>query len=72
MLDINNCKSHMKGGWKMKKLLAKFESAMTAVAFAEAGEFVTACQMLSEDEPKKTGRPALQKRPAETKVLRAD
>jgi hypothetical protein len=57
---------------KMKKLLAKFETAMMAAAFAEAGEFDTARQILDEDEPRKTGRPTLNKRPTERKVLRAD
>ncbi len=56
----------------MKKLLAKFETAMMAVAFAEAGEFDTARQILNEDEPRKTGRPTIHKRPADRKVLRAD
>lgn len=56
----------------MKKLLAKFETAMMAAAFAEAGEFDTARQILDEDEPRKTGRPTLNKRPTERKVLRAD
>ncbi len=56
----------------MKKLLAKFETAMMAAAFAEAGEFDTARQILDEDEPRKTDRPTLQKRPAERKVLRVD
>ncbi len=72
MLDINNCKSYVKGGGKMKKLFAKFETAMIAAAFAEAGEFETARQILNEDQPRKTGRPTIQKRPAERKVLRVD
>jgi hypothetical protein len=32
----------------MKKLLRKFETSMMAAAFAEAGEFETACRILTE------------------------
>jgi hypothetical protein len=34
----------------MKKLLRKFETMMTAVAFAEAGEHETARQIINEDK----------------------
>lgn len=56
----------------MKTLFKKFETAMMAVAFAEVGEFDSARQILAEDKPRKTGRPTIQKRPSERKVLRAD
>jgi hypothetical protein len=56
----------------MKKLLKKFETSMMAVAFAEAGEFETARQIMTEDEDRKTGRPTLHKRATERKILRAD
>lgn len=62
----------MKGGDEMKKLFKKFETAMTAVAFAEAGEFETARQIMNEDRPRKTDRPAARKRPADRKTIRAD
>jgi len=45
----------------MKKLLKSFETAMMAVAFAEAGEFDTARELLNEDKPRKTDRPSIQK-----------
>jgi hypothetical protein len=56
----------------MKKLFKKFETAMTAVAFAEAGEFDTARQIMNEDRPRKTDRPSDRKRPADRKIMRAD
>jgi hypothetical protein len=34
----------------MKKLLRKFETMMTAAAFAEAGEHETARQIMNEDK----------------------
>jgi hypothetical protein len=55
----------------MKKLLKKFERSMMAVAFAEAGEFETARQIITEEE-RKTDRPHLHKRAMKGKVLRAD
>lgn len=59
---------------KMKKLLEKFETAMAAVAFAEAGEFDTARRILEEDKPRKTDRPSIYKhqRVAQRKEVRAD
>ena len=56
----------------MKKLLRKFETAMMAVSFAEAGEFETARQIMNEDAQRKTDRPSVHKRPSDRKVLRAD
>jgi hypothetical protein len=56
----------------MKKLLKKFETSMMAVAFAEAGEFETARQIITEEEERKTGRPTLHKGATEKEVLRAD
>lgn len=56
----------------MKTLLKKFESAMVAASFAEAGEFETARKIMNED--RKSERPAAYdyKRPAARKELRAD
>ncbi len=58
----------------MKKLFKRLETAMAAAAFAEAGEFDTARQMMNEDRPRKTDRPSAYKitRPPVRKVLRAD
>jgi hypothetical protein len=58
----------------MKNLLKKFENTMMAVAFAEAGEFDTARQILNEDRPKKIDRPRIrrEKRVSKRKELRAD
>lgn len=56
----------------MKQFLKKFESTMMAVAFAEAGEFDTARQLLNEDKPRKTDRPKKYTRPTERPTLRAD
>jgi hypothetical protein len=58
----------------MKGLLRKFETAMTAAAFAEEGEFETARQIMNEDRPRKTDRPSaqLRQRPATRKELRVD
>ena len=58
----------------MKKLFKKLEATMAAVAFAEAGEFDTARQIMQEDKPRKTDRPSSYRsiRPTDRKVLRAD
>lgn len=56
----------------MKRLWKKLETAMTAVAFAEAGEFETARQIMDEGKPRKTVRPEARKRPEKRKVLRVD
>ncbi len=58
----------------MKKLFKRFETMMAAAAFAEAGEFETARQMMNEAGPRKTDRPSAYKitRPPVRKVLRAD
>jgi hypothetical protein len=56
----------------MQKLLKSFETSMMAVAFAEAGEFEAARQIMTEEEERGTARPILHERDAEGKVLRAD
>jgi hypothetical protein len=58
----------------MKGFFKKFETAMVAAAFAEAGEFETARQIMNEDRPRKTDRPSAYdyKRPSNRKELRAD
>ena len=58
----------------MKTLLKKFETAMVAATFAEAGEFETARQIMKEDRPRKNDRPSAHdyQRPAARKELRAD
>jgi hypothetical protein len=56
----------------MKKLMKKFETAMMAVAFAEAGEHDTARQIMHEDRERKTDRPSSHKRVQPRKELRAD
>jgi hypothetical protein len=56
----------------MKKLITKFESTMMAIAFAEAGEFETAREMLREDKPRKNDRPRTYRRPSQRPTLRAD
>ncbi len=58
----------------MKKILRKFETSMMAAAFAEAGEFETACRILTEaeeNEERRTARPALHERAAQGTVLKA-
>ena len=57
----------------MKKFLKKFETAMMAVAFAEAGEFDTARKIMKEDEQRKSDRPRVrrQQRRFKRKELRA-
>jgi hypothetical protein len=56
----------------MKKILNKFETAMVAATFAEAGEFELARKIMNED--RKSDRPSTReyKRPAARKELRAD
>jgi len=56
----------------MKTLLKKFETAMVAATFAEAGEFETARKIMNED--RKSDRPSARdyKRPVARKQLRAD
>jgi hypothetical protein len=63
-----------KGDPIMKKLFKKLEATMAAAAFAEAGEFDTARQIMQEDKPRKTDRPSVYRstRPTDRKVLRAD
>jgi hypothetical protein len=58
----------------MKNIFYKFEKAMVAASFAEAGEFETARQIMNEDRPRKTDRPSTHdyKRPAARKEMRAD
>jgi hypothetical protein len=58
----------------MKKLFKKFETAMMAVTFAEAGEFETARQIMKENEPEKTQRPTMcdQKRRSDRKIMWAN
>jgi hypothetical protein len=58
----------------MKTLLKKFETAMVAATFAEAGEFETARQIMNEDRPGKNDRPSVHdyQRPSARKELRAD
>jgi hypothetical protein len=58
----------------MKKLFKSFENAMMAVAFAEAGEFETARELLHEDKPRKTDRVSINKQHnvSNRKELRAD
>jgi hypothetical protein len=58
----------------MKGIFKKFETAMVAAAFAEAGEFETARQIMNEDRPRKTDRPSAydRQRPSNRKELRAD
>jgi hypothetical protein len=58
----------------MKNIFKKFETIMVAATFAEAGEFETARQIMSEDRPRKTDRPSVHdyKRPVARKELRAD
>jgi hypothetical protein len=58
----------------MKTLIDKFETTMAAAAFAEAGEFETARQIMKEDRPRKNDRPSVRgyQRPTARKELRAD
>jgi hypothetical protein len=54
----------------MKTLLKKFETAMVAASYAEAGEFETARQIMNEERVRKSDRPT--QRPAARKEVRAD
>lgn len=56
----------------MKTLLKKFEKTMVAAAFAEAGEFETARQIMNEDRVRKQDRPSQHQRPTARKEMRAD
>jgi hypothetical protein len=53
-----------------KKFEKKFETAMVAASYAEAGEFETAKQIMNEDRIRKNDRPT--QRPTARKELRAD
>ena len=55
----------------MTKLMKRFETLLTAAAFAEEGEFQTARQILREAEKEETRRTAT-KRPSNRPVLRAE
>ncbi len=54
----------------MKTIIKKFETAMVAASFAEAGEFETAQQVMNEDRVRKNDRPG--QRPTARKEIRAD
>jgi hypothetical protein len=56
----------------MKKILNKFETAMVAATFAEAGEFETARKIMNEDRKIDRPSPRDYKRPAARRELRAD
>lgn len=58
----------------MKSIFKKLETAFAAAAFAEAGEHETARRLMSEEQPRKTDRPAARdtKRTATRPALRAD
>ncbi len=65
---------HRKEEQIMKTVFEKFETAMVAASFAEAGEFETARQIMREERPRKTDRPSATdyKRQPARKELRAD
>lgn len=51
---------------RFRRLMKKFETAMNAAAFAEAGDFQTARQILREGERvdgRETKRPEMRKQP---------
>ncbi len=54
----------------MKTFLKKFETAMVAATYAEAGEFETARRIVNEDRARKTDRPT--QRPDSRNQLRAN
>jgi hypothetical protein len=58
----------------MKALFKKLATFMTAAAFAEAGEFETARQIVKEEQPRKKDRRLVRKhqRPNAENRLRAD
>ena len=56
----------------MKTLFKKFETEMAAAAFAEAGEFETARQILKEERKRPSDRPTAYQRPSSRNELRAD
>jgi len=57
----------------MKTLFKKFETAMVAASFAEAGEFDTAREIMNEDRPRLNDRPTSTiQRPSVRKELRVD
>jgi hypothetical protein len=57
----------------MKTLTKKMETVFAAVAFAEAGEFEMARQILNEDKrARKSERPSVHDRPSSRPTLRAD
>jgi len=56
----------------MKTFLKKFETAMVAASFAEAGEFETARKIMNEDRKSDRLSQHDYKRPAVRKELRAD
>ncbi len=56
----------------MKTFFKKFETAMVAASYAEAGEFETARQIMKEERIRKNDRPSNFQRPSQRKELRAD
>jgi hypothetical protein len=68
-LEFIKTKCYRKETKRMKKLFKKFETAMAAVAFAEAGEFETAKEILNEDRSRKTGSLFMQERHEDRKIL---
>ena len=58
----------------MKTLIRKYETAMVAATFAEAGEFDTARLIMREDRPRKNSRPSVHdyRRPGPRKEMRAN
>ncbi len=55
-----------------KTIFKKFETAMVAASFAEAGEFETARRIMQEDRNRKNDRPTRIQRPSARQELRAD
>ncbi len=54
----------------MKKIIERFQAAMTAVAFAEAGEFETAREIVTEAEEALSSGES--QRSAGTKIIRSN